>query len=85
MQWINGNLIGAYALGLILLFVFIKVFYTPLKAAIKLVLNAVGGGIILVIINIAGGFLGIQIGINVFTAAVAGFFGIPGVAMMLLL
>ena len=37
----GNNLIAAYAVGLVLLFFLIRIFYTPLKFAIKLIGNAI--------------------------------------------
>ncbi len=77
--------IAAFVLGLMLLFILIRLFYTPLRIAFKLVLNAVAGGVLLMVINFAGTLAGISIGINVVTAAVTGVLGVPGIALLLLL
>ncbi len=79
------KLIAAYVAGLILLFIFIKIFYTPLKLALRLFASSLIGGVILYGVNVAGSIIGIQIGINIYTAMVAGVFGIPGISMMLML
>ena len=81
----DNNLIGAYALGLILLLVFIKIFYTPLKVALKLCCNAIFGGLILVFINFLGEYIGLSIGVNLLTSLVAGVLGLPGISLMLML
>ena len=81
----ENNLIAAYAVGLVLLFFLIRIFYTPLKFALKLVGNAVAGGLFLLFVNLVGGIVNIQIGINVFTAVIVGLLGIPGAALMLIL
>ena len=85
MDFFGENLIVAYAIGLIMLFFIIKVFYTPIKIAFKLTLNAISGGLFLVFINVVGGIVGIQLGVNVFTALIVGILGIPGAALMLIL
>ena len=79
------KLIAAYVAGLILLFICIRMFYTPIKLAIRLFASSVIGGVILYGVNVAGSFAGIKIGINIYTALVAGVFGIPGISMMLML
>ena len=84
MAYFDGNIIGAFALGMIMLFVIVRMFYAPIKAVFKLVVNSVCGGLIMFVVNIAGSLFGIHIGINVFTALVAGVLGIPGIAFMLL-
>ena len=85
MELGGENIIIAYAVGLVLLFFLFKMFFTPVKIAFKLIVNSVVGGIILFVFNLAGSVIGIQIGINAITAAVAGLLGIPGIAMILLL
>ena len=47
-EMFENNLIAAYAVGLVLLFFLIRIFYTPLKFALKLVGNAVAGGLFLI-------------------------------------
>lgn len=81
----ENNLIAAYAIGLVLLFFLIRIFYTPLKFALKLIGNAVAGGLFLLFVNLVGGIVNIQIGINIFTALTVGLLGIPGAALMLIL
>jgi len=85
MGFLENNLIVAYAIGLIMLFFIIRVFYTPIKIALKLLFNAIAGGIFLLFINVVGGIVNIQIGINIFTALVVGVLGVPGAALMLIL
>ncbi len=84
MGYFDDKLIGAFALGMVILFVIVRMFYAPLKAVLKLAINSVCGGLIMCVVNIAGSLFGIHIGINVFTALVAGVLGIPGIAFMLL-
>lgn len=67
-------------IGLIILYVVIKL----LKWPIKLLLNGIGGVILLWVVNLIGAGFGIHIGINIVTALIAGIFGIPGVVVMLL-
>lgn len=69
----------------LLLLVFIKLFKTPLKIVAKFFINMFLGFITLIIINFLGGFIGIGIGINWINAAIVGIFGVPGVALLLLL
>ena len=77
--------IAAFAAGLVLLFILIRLFYAPLRLAFKLFLNAIAGGVILFLINFAGALCGIYIGINAVTCAIAGVLGVPGIALLLFL
>lgn len=81
---IELNVILAYAFGLILLYIIGYVLLVPIKWIIKLVYNGIIGGIMLLILNLVGGFFDFRIAINPITALVAGFLGIPGVIMMLI-
>lgn len=85
MEIFENNLIAAYAVGLVLLFFLIRIFYTPLKFALKLIGNAIAGGLFLLFVNLVGGIVNIQIGINIYTALTVGLLGIPGAALMLIL
>ena len=70
-----------YALiGLIVLYVLIKL----LKWPIKLLINGICGVILLYIVNVIGAAFGLHIAINIITALIAGIFGIPGVAALIL-
>lgn len=71
--------------GVLLLILFIKLFSTPLRWALKLLLNALTGFIALFVLNFLGGFIGLSLGVNWFNAIVIGVLGVPGVALLLLL
>jgi len=77
------SLILAYACGLIILYIVAKILVVPIKVVWKLIINAIVGGITLVLINFFGGFVGIHIGVNFLTAIIAGVFGVPGVVLLL--
>ncbi|KOA19450.1 sigma-K factor-processing regulatory protein BofA [Clostridium homopropionicum DSM 5847] len=70
--------------GLILLFLIVKLLAWPLKILWKLLINGVLGVVLLIIVNFIGGYFGLSIGINPWTAIIAGFFGIPGVIFLIL-
>lgn len=71
-------------LGILLLVVVTKIFAWPIKFLIKLVVNGVLGVILLLIVNYIGATWSFSIGINVWTALIAGFAGIPGVIFLIL-
>ncbi len=85
MEEIGGSLITAYGLGIILIFIILKIFYKPLKFLIKILLNSIFGGIVLFVLNLVGGNIGMSIGINAFTALITGVLGAPGLSLLLLL
>lgn len=82
---ISMEAVAAYIIALALLYLIGRLMLAPLKFILKLMLNAFAGGIILLILNLFGEGIGIHIGINPITALITGFFGIPGIILLLLL
>lgn len=75
----------AYFIGaIILLFLVVKLLAWPLKILIKLIINGVLGAFLLVVFNVFGSYFGFNIGINIWTALISGFFGIPGVIFLII-
>lgn len=74
------NLILYGLIGLVLLYVVIKILKWPLK----ILMNGVIGIVLLYLANLLGTYLGFTIGINWITALVAGFLGIPGVIFLVI-
>lgn len=62
-----------------------KIFSAPIKLVIKLLANALIGGIALIIINWIGAFFGFHIDLNFFSALITGALGIPGIIILLIL
>jgi len=82
---LNIDTVVAYLFGLFLLYILMRLLYVPLKFVLTLVVNGVIGGLLLVVFNILGSLFGISIGINLVTAVIAGFLGIPGILLMIIL
>ncbi|WP_053954903.1 pro-sigmaK processing inhibitor BofA family protein [Inediibacterium massiliense] len=82
---IELNILLAYAFGLILLYILGYILLIPIKLIMKFIYNGIVGGIMLVVLNFIGSFLNLHIGINPLTALVAGFLGVPGVILMVVL
>lgn len=74
----------AYTAGMLIIYFFERLMLVPLKKIMKLLLNSIVGGVILILVNMAGAGIGIVIPVNVITAVIAGLLGIPGVAMMII-
>lgn len=79
------DIIIAYAIGLVLLYVVGWLLLVPLKIVWRFILNGIIGGAILWFINLIGGLLGVTIALNPITALTVGFLGIPGLILILLL
>lgn len=75
----------AFGVGVLLLYLLGRVLLVPLKYVSKLLINAVVGGILLWVLNVFGNFIGLHIPINPITALTAGFLGIPGVVLLVVL
>lgn len=76
----------AYAVvGILLIWLFIKLFATPIKWIFKLLINAVVGFVMLFVFNYLGSFVGITLSVGWVSAIVAGALGIPGILLLLLL
>jgi inhibitor of the pro-sigma K processing machinery len=82
---VDLNLVIAFIFGLLLLYLLVRVLYLPLRIFLKLLGNALVGGILLAIFNAVGSLWGLTIGINVFTAFLTGILGIPGIILLLIL
>ncbi|HHY93154.1 MAG TPA: pro-sigmaK processing inhibitor BofA [Firmicutes bacterium] len=82
---LNINILIAYAFGLFLLYLIARLLLVPLKILLRLLYNALVGGVVLWVVNLVGGYFGVFIPINPITALVAGFLGVPGVVLLVLL
>ena len=72
--------LGSLLIGVLLLFIIVKVLSMPFK----LVWNGLLGALTLWLVNLAGGFVGFSLKITVIKALIAGFFGIPGAVAVIL-
>lgn len=74
-----------YAGAVLLIFIFGKLFVWPLKIILKLAVNSLIGGIVIVIINTIGAGLGFLIPLNMLNALILGILGLPGAILLLIL
>lgn len=72
-------------IAVFLIWLVIKIFATPVKWALKLLINALIGFVMLFIFNFLGGFIGLSLSVGWLSAIVAGVFGIPGIVLLLLI
>lgn len=70
-----------YAGMIIMIFLFGKIFMWPLKILVRLTVNSLVGGLVILLINAAG----IYIPMNMITALIAGTLGVPGAVLLLIL
>ncbi|MCL2368033.1 MAG: pro-sigmaK processing inhibitor BofA family protein [Oscillospiraceae bacterium] len=77
--------IGTIIVAGLVIFLAITLFRRPLGCLLRILLNTVGGFILLFILNYLGQFIGISIGINWVNAVIVGILGLPGVGLLLIL
>lgn len=82
---IELSVVLAFGVGLIILYILGWLLIVPLKYLTRLIINGVVGGILLLVVNFFGGYIGLHIGINPVTALIAGLLGVPGVIMLIIL
>lgn len=73
------------AVGVFLLSLTLRLLRRPIKWFFKLLIHAAMGYIALFIFNFFGAWVGLSLGMNTVNAVVTGVFGIPGVALLLLI
>ena len=84
VQAIDLNALTAFAFAALLLYVIARLLLVPIRLIVKLMGNVFVGGILLVIFNVVGSFIGLTLGINLITALVVGFLGVPGLVMLII-
>lgn len=62
-----------------------RIFAAPLKLAMKVLLNTMLGFGSLLLLNATTALTGLQLGLNLFNAAVVGILGLPGMGLLLLI
>ena len=81
----TASTIVVIVVAVIFLGFFIKLLKTPIKLAFKLLLlHAVGGFVMLFLVNFFGSYLGISLEMSWLNAIVSGVLGVPGVVILLL-
>ena len=78
------GVIMAFAGAIVALYLICKLFTLPIRLFFKLVYNGVIGGVLLWIVNYVGAYVHFSVPLNPLTAVIAGFFGLPGVVVIIL-
>ena len=76
LAWVTGILV-VMALG--------KKLKIPVQFALKLLVNALLGGAVILLINLLGQYINFHISLYVFSALIAGILGLPGVIVLIIL
>lgn len=73
------------AICVVLVFCFLRLCLAPLRLGWKITVNTLSGFVCLWLLNLISGFTGILFPINAVTALIAGFLGLPGIALLAVL
>ena len=74
------ELVASFIVGMIVLYILLRIMSLPFRIVWKLITNSIVGALMLWFVNLFG--LGIEI--TFLKALIAGFFGIPGVLVIVL-
>ena len=80
---LNQKIIASLLVGFFII-ALIRVFRTPLRVALKLLLNTLLGFLALWAVHLTAGITGITLGLNLWNALVVGVLGVPGFLLLLL-
>lgn len=82
---VQYSVIFAYIIGILFLFVLGRLLLVPMKYVLRFVFNGLLGGAVILLVNFIGGFFEFQIALNIVSALVVGFLGIPGALLLVIL
>lgn len=82
---VSYQIVIAYIVGLAALYLVGWLLLVPLRFLSKLLVNALIGGVLLVLVSMVGVYVNLAVNVNVVTAMLAGFLGVPGVALVVVL
>jgi inhibitor of the pro-sigma K processing machinery len=80
---LSQKIVAAVLAGFFLI-ALLRVFSTPLRVALKLLVNTLLGFLALWVVNLTSGVTGIALGLNLLNALVIGILGLPGFVLLLL-
>ncbi len=75
----------AWVAGILLVLTFGKTLKVPLRLVLKLIINSLLGGAVILLINLAGQYIDFYISLNIFSAMIVGILGLPGVILLIIL
>lgn len=81
----ESKVILSFIACILIVLIYGKSFYLPIKRGVKLVANSVLGAFIIFVINLVGTSFDFHIGLNIFNAIVVGILGIPGAILLIIL
>lgn len=79
------TMIIPFAIGVLVLFIVLKLLTLPMKLIVKLLINSIVGGIAIFVINLIGANFNFAIDLNWFSAIIVGVLGLPGAIIVAIL
>lgn len=79
------TMIIPFAIGILVLFIVLKLLTLPMKLIVKLLINSIVGGITIFVINLIGANFNFAIDLNWFSAIIVGVLGLPGAIIVAIL
>lgn len=79
------TMIVPFAIGVLVLFIVLKLLTLPMKLIVKLLINSIVGGITIFVINLIGANFNFAIDLNWFSAIIVGVLGLPGAIIVAIL
>jgi inhibitor of the pro-sigma K processing machinery len=77
------QLFVAAAFILLLVIITARILVKPLRLLVKIIFNSFIGLLMLLVFNFIGGLIGFTIPVNIVTVLLAGFLGIPGLILLI--
>ncbi len=78
-------IVAAWIVGVLIVLALGKALLLPLKIVLRLVINGLIGGVVLLIINFIGAPLGFTLSLNIVSALITGILGLPGIILLVIL
>lgn len=79
------GIILTYSAGIMIIFMLSWILVIPFKLVGKFIINALLGGLLIIIFNLFSPFTGMNIGVNEITALIVGILGVPGFITILII
>jgi len=80
----TGQIVFSVLICLAAVIISFKVFKSPLKFWIKLLVNTAAGFFMLVVLDLVSSFTGISLGVSLINAAIIGVLGLPGLGLLMI-
>lgn len=80
---VNLNLALGIGIAAVVVFYLIKALSRPIADLGRLLLRSAAAFVLIWAVNVAGGFVGFHLGLNLISALTVGLFGVPGAALLL--